>query len=100
MARVLGVLESSLYVRDIDRAIAFYRDTLRLQLVEEFEEKRGAAFMAGPTILLLFDAAKSRRDGLFPPHGAEGRGHVALQVEASELDEWRTRLREHSVAIE
>ncbi|MGB0037003.1 MAG: VOC family protein [Candidatus Acidiferrales bacterium] len=100
MASPQAVLESSLYVKDLDRAVAFYRHVLGLRLIDEFQEGRGAAFMVGPTILLLFEAAKTRAKQHFPSHGAEGQGHVAFRVEPSELEDWRRRLKEHKVAIE
>jgi catechol 2,3-dioxygenase-like lactoylglutathione lyase family enzyme len=97
-----AVLESSLYVSDLTRAIAFYQDVLGLRKMDEFPGGRGAAFQvgAGPSVLLLFDAELTLKGGLFPLHGASGPGHVALRVEADEMDSWRKRLQEHGVTIE
>jgi catechol 2,3-dioxygenase-like lactoylglutathione lyase family enzyme len=95
-----GVLESSLYVTDLRRAVAFYRDVLGLRLVEEFEADRGAAFFVGPDVLLLFRAEVTRRGGILPQHGASGPGHVAFRVKPSELGAWRERLTQQGVKIE
>lgn len=97
-----AVLETSLYVSDLERAIAFYQDVLGLQKIDEFPGGRGAAFQVGggPSVLLLFDAALTLRGGMFPAHGTTGAGHVALRVEADETDAWRKRLKEHGVTIE
>jgi catechol 2,3-dioxygenase-like lactoylglutathione lyase family enzyme len=95
-----GVLESSLYVTDLKRAVAFYRDVLGLRLVEEFDADRGAAFFVGPDILLLFRAEVTRRGGILPQHGASGPGHVAFRVKPSELSAWRKRLTQQGVKIE
>lgn len=100
MPSLHAVLETSLYVRDLARAIDFYRRVLGLRFLEGFTERRGAALRVGPSVLLLFDATKTRRDGVFPQHGADGEGHVAFRVEPTELDGWRERLLEHGVAIE
>jgi len=95
-----GVLESSLYVSDLKRALAFYCDVLRLELADEFEADRGAALFAGSGILLLFRAEVTRQKGVLPPHGTSGPGHVAFRVKPNELSTWRRRLRECGVEIE
>ena len=97
-----AILETSLYVSDLARAIAFYRDVLGLRKIDDFPGGRGAAFQvgSGPSVLLLFRAEITLHGGTFPPHGTTGAGHVALRVEADEMDDWRKRLREHGVAIE
>jgi len=95
-----GVLESSLYVADLNRSVAFYRDVLGLGLAEEFEADRGAAFFAGSGILLLFRADVTRQKGILPAHGSTGPGHVAFRVKPSELNTWRKRLQECGVEIE
>jgi catechol 2,3-dioxygenase-like lactoylglutathione lyase family enzyme len=97
-----SILETSLYVSDLDRAVAFYRDVLGLRLMVEFENHRGAAFQvgSGPCVLLLFRAEETRKGGVFPPHGTTGAGHAAFRVEAGALAGWRERLAAHDVAIE
>ncbi len=99
-----AVLETSLYVNDLDRALAFYEQVLGLRRIEDgyFAGGRGAALQVGngPSVLLLFRAEITRLGGDLPAHGASGAGHVAFRVEAGELPRWRERLREHSVPIE
>src|ERR1700691_5576624 len=94
-----GVLETSLYVSDLARALAFYETVLRLKKIDDFPAGRGAALQvgAGPSLLLLFCAAITRTGGTFPEHGADGHGHVAFRIEQEELEAWRSRLRQHSV---
>jgi catechol 2,3-dioxygenase-like lactoylglutathione lyase family enzyme len=103
-ARVEAVLETSLYVTDLDRAIAFYKDVLGLRMMPDsyFAGGRGAALQAGsgPSVLLLFRAELTLDSEHVPPHGATGPGHVAFRVLRDELPAWRERLREHGVAIE
>jgi catechol 2,3-dioxygenase-like lactoylglutathione lyase family enzyme len=102
MLALRAILESSLYVTDLDRAVAFYRDVLGLRTVndEYFTNQRGAAFLVGPTVLLLFRAEETRKPGMLPSHGASGPGHVAFCVEPDELPAWRKRLTEQGVKIE
>jgi catechol 2,3-dioxygenase-like lactoylglutathione lyase family enzyme len=100
MPRLEAILESSLYVRDLPRAIRFYRDVLGLRLLSEFEEKRGAAFRIGESVLLIFDAQETAKPYALPAHGSAGPGHVAFRVAPEELPRWREHLQSHGVAIE
>jgi len=102
--RLHAVLETSLYVTDLDRAVAFYESVLGLRQITEayFARGRGAALQvgSGPSVLLLFRADITRCDGTLPAHGATGAGHVAFRVEADEFPVWRQRLLLHGVPIE
>jgi len=100
MPRLKSVLETSLYVQDMNRAIAFYRDVLGLRLISEFEHQRGVAFRIGESILLLFDPTQTAGPHDLPEHAGSGEGHVAFQVSAEDLPVWRTHLQKHGVAIE
>ncbi len=97
-----AVLESSLYVSDLSKAIAFYEQVLGLHVIDKFPGDRGAALQVGPgqSALLLFRAEITRQGGLFPPHGASGGGHVAFRVEAGDIPAWRERLKQHEIPIE
>jgi catechol 2,3-dioxygenase-like lactoylglutathione lyase family enzyme len=99
-----AVLETSLYVADLDRAVAFYENVLGLRQITDgyFEGGRGAALQvgSGPSVLLLFRADITRLEGILPAHGTTGAGHIAFRIEPRECDSWRQRLREHGVVIE
>ncbi len=100
MPALHSILEAALYTSDLRRAVAFYRDVLGLRLMGEFDERRGAAFQVGPTVLLLFRAEETLKGSELPAHGAQGTGHIAFRVTPKELAAWRKRLAEHGVAIE
>lgn len=99
-----GVLETSLYVTDLDRAVDFYRRVLGLRLIAEeyFPGGRGAALQvgSGPSVLLLFVAEITRKPGDLPMHGTTGAGHTAFRIETTDMGAWRERLRECDVTIE
>ena len=99
-----AVLETSLYVADLDRAVALYENVLGLRQITDgyFEGGRGAALQvgSGPSVLLLFRAHITRLGGILPAHGTTGAVHVAFRIEPRECDSWRQRLREHGVVIE
>ena len=98
-----GLLESSLYARDLSRTAAFYRDTLGLRTI--LKTPRLVAFdIARRSVLLVFQAGATEADvvdarGTIPGHGGGGRLHVALSIAADALEAWRARLAEKGVAI-
>lgn len=95
------VLETSLYVRDLEEAKAFYGGTLGLALHAE-QSGRHVFFRCGESMVLLFqpDATEQPDASGIPVHGARGAGHLAWAVRASELPGWRLRLQAAGVAIE
>lgn len=94
------ILESALYIEDVARAVAFYRDVLGLALLGEFEPTRGAALAVGDTVLLLFRAEETLKGDRLPAHGAQGSGHVAFCVDARDLEAWKKHLNLCGVRIE
>lgn len=98
------VLETALYVDDMARAVAFYRDVLGLRLMGGNE--RLAPMDAGSgTVLLLFLRGATREGldypgGRIPPHDGAGPAHVALAVDEVEFDAWLERFAAHDVAVE
>lgn len=101
--KISGILETVLYAADLDRAEAFYRDVLGLE-VKIKVPNRHVFFHCGNQMLLLFNPEATRdvaTAGLpVPTHGADGEGHLCFSASAAEIDGWRTRLEERSIAIE
>ncbi len=98
------ILETALYVRDVAEAVRFYGDILGLEPVGRSSE-RNAFFRCGDGILLLFKAEETLKppapDALpVPLHGTSGPGHVCFAAERAEIENWRTHLQKHGVAIE
>jgi catechol 2,3-dioxygenase-like lactoylglutathione lyase family enzyme len=98
------ILETALYVDDIDAAEAFYGGVLSLELIGR-GGNRHLFYRCGPGVLLLFNAAETEIPYLegqlpVPPHGARGPGHLCFRATAEELNEWRTRLEAAGIAIE
>jgi catechol 2,3-dioxygenase-like lactoylglutathione lyase family enzyme len=93
---VEGLLETALYVRDLDRSIAFYRDVVGLAVM--LENPRMVALDAGRGgVLLLFRQGATSQDftdatGTVPGHEGEGRLHMAFAISAGTLEEWRAHL--------
>ncbi len=102
--RIRRVVETALYVDDMARAVAFYRNVLGLEPLSTGE--RLSAFDAGgATVLLLFLRGATREGlrwpgGFIPPHDGAGPLHVAFAVAAEDLAGWESALAERGVAIE
>lgn len=101
---IRGVLEAALYADDLEAARGFYAGLLELPEIAA-QDGRHVFFRCGATVLLVFRSDASRRppgpDALpVPPHGAEGAGHICLQVARAELDLLVARLDRAGVAIE
>jgi catechol 2,3-dioxygenase-like lactoylglutathione lyase family enzyme len=93
------ILETILYVDDLDAAERFYGDVLGLAL-DSRKDGIFVFFKCGDGMLLLFDPQASRQSRAVPVHGADGAGHVCFGVADAELDAWQGRLRAAGVEIE
>jgi catechol 2,3-dioxygenase-like lactoylglutathione lyase family enzyme len=104
MPRLAGILETALYVDDLDRARRFYEDVLGLKPV--FADQRLCAFeVAEASVLLLFPRGKTLKTvvmpgGTIPPHDGHGPLHIAFAIGKDELAAWEARLAAHAVTIE
>ncbi len=97
--RIAGILETVLYVADLDRAEQFYRDVMGLKQIGK-EADRHVFFRVGTGVLLLFRAERTRRSEHLPPHGADGEIHVCFTVAPAEYETWKRRIQEHQVTIQ
>ncbi|MGH6770615.1 MAG: VOC family protein [Xanthobacteraceae bacterium] len=99
-----GVLETALYVDDLDRAVRFYADVLGLESL--YRDGRMVAFsVGGRNVLLLFPRGGSLETvhmpgGTIPPHDGNGPLHVAFAVAKDALAGWEERLRANKIGIE
>jgi catechol 2,3-dioxygenase-like lactoylglutathione lyase family enzyme len=103
--RIAGVLETSLYVEDLDRARAFYERVFSFEVF--FAEDRMCAMgVPGGQVLLLFhrgytDTPAPGPDGGFiPPHHGEGPLHLCFAIPYRELAAWEDYLRRLEIPIE
>ena len=94
------VLEACLYVDDLEKAEAFYRQVFGLELYAKVEG-RHVFFHCGDGMFLLFNPVKtSQPGGSVPAHGSHGAGHVAFSMLRDEAAAWREQLIRQGVAIE
>jgi len=98
------VLETSLYVEQLDRSIDFYRR------IFGFEKLAGddwfCAFnISGQQVLLLFRKGASLAPmpmpgGVIPPHDGGGHLHLAFTIPATAEQDWKQHLEAANVMIE
>jgi len=99
-----GVLETSLYVDDLERAARFYGDVLGLE--ELVSDSRFRAYdVGGKSVLLVFRRGFTldtvhMPGGTIPPHDGHGPLHIAFAISREELAGWEARLAAHGIDIE
>jgi catechol 2,3-dioxygenase-like lactoylglutathione lyase family enzyme len=103
-SRVTQVLETSLYVTDLDRSQAFYQRLFGFPVFTR-DGRMCALGAPGAQVLLLFRRGGSVRasptpGGTIPPHDGEGRLHLCFAIPATELPAWEQRLAMQGIDIE
>lgn len=99
-----GVLETALYVDDMDRARAFYEGVLGLAPM--FADVRLTAYpVGGRSALLVFRRGAATETahlpgGTIPPHDGAGPIHCAFAIAADALPMWEDHLAARGVPVE
>jgi catechol 2,3-dioxygenase-like lactoylglutathione lyase family enzyme len=99
-----GIIESSIYTGDMERAKRFYEEIMGLEPI--FSDRRLTAYdVAGRNVLLVFQrggsvGASTMPGGAIPGHDGAGPLHFAFAIDADRLTAWEERLSAHEIAIE
>ena len=98
--RIEHLLEAALYVDDLDRAEAFYRDMLGMELLGK--EAGAACLLSGrPSASCCSSIPRQRGKKAHSPFtGPKERDTPPSRISADSLDSWRTRLQGQGIAIE
>ena len=104
MPRVRSILETCLYVDDLDRARSFYTDLFELPVIIR-DDRFCALAVSRDDVLLLFRRGASAQAlqipwGVMPAHDSRGPAHFAFGIESDDVEPWRERLAQFGVAIE
>jgi catechol 2,3-dioxygenase-like lactoylglutathione lyase family enzyme len=110
MPRLERIIESALYVDDVERARAFYGDVLELKTIMETEPLT-AYDVGGQSVLLIFKrdsttktmvlpGGEGNSSGEIPPHNGAGPLHLCFAINADQLPQWEQTLAKHNVVIE
>lgn len=98
--KVFAVIETAIYVDDLDLAEDFYERVIGLKVIAR-EEGRHVFFQVGDgNVLLAFLPSTTLQGDKLPHHGATGPGHFALGIEMQSFDAWRHHLETQGVSIE
>jgi catechol 2,3-dioxygenase-like lactoylglutathione lyase family enzyme len=101
-----GIVETILYVDDLARAVAFYRDVLGLRVMAGDGVRFQALNPGGRQVLLLFKRGGTLEPlpvptgGVIPPHDGRGPHHLGFAITHEAYEPWRERLAAAGVAIE
>ncbi len=102
--RTSGVLETSLYVTDLDRASDFYRRVFGFELFVS-DGRMCALGVPGSQVLLLFQHGSTDEPapvpgGTIPPHHGTGELHLCFAIPFGELEAWEQHLRLQGIDME
>jgi catechol 2,3-dioxygenase-like lactoylglutathione lyase family enzyme len=105
MPSLNGVLETSLYVDDLDRASRFYEDLFGLSRIIEGDARIRAYDVGEQSVLLLFKRGASNcvtqlPFGTMGPHDGSGPLHVAFSISVEDLPRWEKVLTDRGIAVE
>ncbi len=105
MPRVNGILETSLFVQDAERAAEFYRRIFGFEVIASSERLHALA-IAPKQVLLLFKQGASvgqvSIEGGVLPGGIDATGptHLTFAIAAEDFDAWEQWLSRNGLAIE
>jgi catechol 2,3-dioxygenase-like lactoylglutathione lyase family enzyme len=99
MPAITGVLETALYVDDLNRAERFYGDVFGFQVMMGDARLRALRVKDGQ-VLLLFKRGASLSEDQIPTHDGSGPVHLAFSIPATEFAAWEKSLESHGIAIE
>ena len=104
MPTVGHVLETSLYVDQVQRSIHFYERVFGFEKLVA-DDRFCALNVRDSQVLLLFRKHGTTEPitipgGVIPPHDGEGTTHLAFTIDAAQEDEWTRALADAGVPIE
>ncbi len=98
------ILETSLYVADLDRSQAFYERVFGFTVMLR-DHRMCALAVPGRQALLLFELGASAAPsetpyGTIPAHDGQGRQHLCFSIDRADLNTWQAHLEGAGLAIE
>jgi catechol 2,3-dioxygenase-like lactoylglutathione lyase family enzyme len=98
------VLETSLYVSDLERSRSFYTSLFGFESLHQ-DERFCALSVIGRQVLLLFQRGGTTEPlttpgGTIPPHDGDGRLHLTFAIGRDDLDPWERLLQRDQIPVE
>ncbi len=105
MPKLTGILETALYVQNLDRSIEFYGRVFGFPVIHREGSRMCGVAVADKQILLLFTEGASLEatetpGGRIPPHDGKGPLHLAFAIEACTIPAWKKHLAANNIPIE
>ena len=98
MPTINGILETALYVADLERAKSFYQEVFGFPAIFEHERLVAMAVCERQVLLLFLRGASANLP--VSAHDGGGESHLAFAVSATELSDWQAWLKEKAIPIE
>ncbi|HOK47723.1 MAG TPA: VOC family protein, partial [Bryobacteraceae bacterium] len=103
MPSVSSILETSLYVEDLERSTDFYQRLFGFKVLTS-DDRLTALNVASRQVLLLFQKDKTdaipTAGGLIPAHHGKGQLHLAFGIASEEIEPWKEWLKRNEVELE
>jgi catechol 2,3-dioxygenase-like lactoylglutathione lyase family enzyme len=104
MPRVQQIMETALYVADLDRAERFYRDLFDFPTIFAVDRLRVLSVHNRQVLLLFLKGGTTHGAqtpfGFIPGHDGHGQYHMAYSIIEADIDAWRSTLKAKGIAIE
>jgi catechol 2,3-dioxygenase-like lactoylglutathione lyase family enzyme len=103
--KINRLVETSLYVANLERSARFYTQVLGLEIESSFKG-RHVFLIAGQSMLLLFDPKYLKREHeeegekAIPQIYELGRTHIAFEIDPKDYDGWKDKLRKSNAIVE
>ena len=95
MPEINGVLETQLWVEDLERSLRFYQEVFGYQQIDGGPDRLIALSIEDRQVLLLAKKGASREPrvlpgGTIPPIDGEGPSHLAFSISPDQLAAWKS----------
>ena len=101
---VRGILETALYVDDMQRSVNFYERVLGFPILDAFDRLTALRVAPHQVLLIFLKGASAKATvtpfGTIPPTDGSGHLHLAFAIPVVTLNEWEDRLRQNGVTVE
>ncbi|HEY0741467.1 MAG TPA: VOC family protein [Chryseosolibacter sp.] len=94
----LGIKESCLYCRNLEKARQFYEGILGLEVIN-YQPYKHIFFRVGYSVLLIFNPDDSKLKQSPPAHFAEGNQHFAFEVSQADYAGFRELIQKKGITI-
>lgn len=98
MPELSGLLETALYVDDVDRSTRFYQSIFNFPVMVSMQ-RMAALAIPNSQVLLLFKKKGSLSGAPGGSHDGDGQLHAAFAIPREEFEAWDARLQQLGVEI-